>query len=650
MTFSGDVFSDEFDPEEIIKLDNHELIEDKFVKESLQTEDPDIFSNLSSLDELDPLAVEQASERLEVIRLVGLKIKGGWTKKNIEPELDTLIVNGFLKKRPSWRSVARWNSQYDKRQGLVSLVAKNKFKNKVKKRKLDIFISQAIDEKYLTRERPSISSAYRYYCDLIAISNNDAALDKIIAVSYNTFRAAINTIPPYEVAKKRFGKSYADKHFRKIGKFKKSNRVMQRVEIDHTPLDLILLDDNLEIPLGRPYLTILVDCYSRCIVGLHLGYREPSYDAVRKAILNSCLSKNNIKEKFTSIKKEWPCEGKIETLVVDNGAEFWSSSLERFCQVLGTNIEYNPVAKPWKKPFVERIFSTYKSRFIDEIPGKTFSNVQQLKDYKPQEDAVLPFSLFVELLYKWVVDIYNYSPSSREERIPILAWEMGCKEFPPVYYSDLEKDQFILESLPYVKRCLSKEGVKLDHIAYCSDELVEYRKNTPPPVGESRVELMVKRDPTDVSQVYVFLPELNKYISVPAVDPDDDYRGVSLFEHQTSIKFTRLYNRGKVDHLALAESRQYIEQRTQEFIYSASNSKSKKRPKNLGGINKIAKRNDISSSGDASVLFSSKRHLASEDLELVTSSQGNKKISEDTLLNSKILEDWDDWVDDLEPY
>ncbi|NYT75129.1 transposase [Halomonas sp. QX-2] len=650
MTLNGSNFSDEFDGIESAVLNDGDFKAGMLNDDKFSDEHPDAYSNLGSFDELDITALKEASAKLKVINMVDNRLIGGWTERNIDPILDDLMVNGLLQIRPSWRSVARWKSQYDSNKGLVSLVSRNKFKKGQRKRnkydKTDSRILQAIDEKFLTKERPSISSAYQYYLDLVEVNNKDVVQGKIQPVCYNTFRRLINEISPYKVAERRFGKRYADITFRKIGKFKKARYLMQRVEIDHTPLDLILLDDNLEIPLGRPYLTVLLDCYSRCIVGFHLGYREPSYDAVRKAILNTCLSKENVKNKFPSIKKDWPCEGKIETLVVDNGAEFWSSSLEVFCQAMGTNIEFNPVAKPWKKPLVERIFKTYKSKLIDQIPGKTFSNVQQLKDYNPQKDAVLPFSEFVHFLYKWVVDIYNYDSYGWESRIPMLAWESGWKNFPPIRYIGLEKEQFILESLPHVKRSLTREGVKLNHIVYVSDELVEYRKNTPPLCGESSVELMVKRDPADVSQVYVFLPNLKKYICVPAVDPDGEYKDVSLFEHQTHIKFNRLYNRSKIDRLALAEARQYIEKRTQNFINGVANSKSKNATKKFGGLNKLAKVKDISSSGASSIVTA-----ASGD-NVSTSESPHQKYSTDknNVLDDNILDSWDDWINELEPY
>lgn len=641
---STSIFSDEF--LEDISLEAKDTAQQvDFDKEKHDKNELDFLSSLTSIDEYDEHLVKEAYQRLEILKLVEKNLVGGWSERNITKVLSDALDQGLINSAPSSRSVNRWKEKFYKDKSVVSLIDGKKTKRKKRVSGFDPLAWEAVNKKYLTKERPSISAAYRYYVDLVEINNKNVVNGRLKPISHRWFNKLIKKLPPYEVACKRFGKKYADKNFRKIGKFRKTNRVMERVEIDHTPLDLILLDDTLEQPLGRPYLTMLVDSYSRCIVGLHLGYREPSYDAVRKAILNACLSKNHIKLKYPAIKRDWPCEGKIENLVVDNGAEFWSESLELFCQALGTNVEYNPVAKPWKKPLVERVFSTYKSGLIDQIPGKTFSNVQQLKDYNPKKDAILPFSLFVELLYVWVVDIYNYTPSSRETNIPILAWELGAKELPPVQYTGLEEQRFILESLPTTRRRLRNVGVVLDHITYCSDELVEFRKNTPPSTGEKYIELMIKRDPSDVSKIYVFLPDYQEYILVPAVDPEGELQGVSLFEHHTHTKFTRLFNRSRVDRLGLAESRQYIEERTQEYIEAAVNSKSKNSARNLGGISRLAKLNDVSSSGNSSVVREeAKARMASAQSKVSNENNTHKA------LDSEVLEDWDDWADDLEPY
>ncbi|HEY9804457.1 MAG TPA: helix-turn-helix domain-containing protein [Leptolyngbyaceae cyanobacterium] len=68
---------------------------------------------------------------------------------------------------------------------------------------------------------------------------------------------------------------------------KYTNQVWQ---IDHTKADLILVDEDGE-EIGRPQLTTVIDCYSRCIVGLRLGFAAPSSQVVALALRNAIMPK-----------------------------------------------------------------------------------------------------------------------------------------------------------------------------------------------------------------------------------------------------------------------------------------------------------------------------------------------------------------------
>lgn len=72
--------------------------------------------------------------------------------------------------------------------------------------------------------------------------------------------------------KSRDGAYRADMEFKAIGGHTRPSRIMERVEIDHTTLDLILLDDESLVSIGRPNLTLLIDVYSHCIVGFNLSF------------------------------------------------------------------------------------------------------------------------------------------------------------------------------------------------------------------------------------------------------------------------------------------------------------------------------------------------------------------------------------------
>jgi putative transposase len=64
-----------------------------------------------------------------------------------------------------------------------------------------------------------------------------------------------------------------------------SNHVWQ---IDHTKVDVLVVDRTGEI-IGRPWLTIVVDMHSRCIMGLHIGFDAPSADVVCLALRHAIL-------------------------------------------------------------------------------------------------------------------------------------------------------------------------------------------------------------------------------------------------------------------------------------------------------------------------------------------------------------------------
>src|SRR6202022_3704589 len=55
-----------------------------------------------------------------------------------------------------------------------------------------------------------------------------------------------------------------------------TSRSLQRVVMDHTPSDLIIVDDNSMLPLGRPTITTALDEYTRCPMGFYAGFEPPS--------------------------------------------------------------------------------------------------------------------------------------------------------------------------------------------------------------------------------------------------------------------------------------------------------------------------------------------------------------------------------------
>ncbi|HBO57039.1 MAG TPA: integrase [Opitutae bacterium] len=567
--------------------------------------------------------------RFTYIKWIKNRLIGGWTKKNLEPLIEAMPEVNRVDK-PNWRTLARWYSAYSNTQeSVLALVPKHHKKgNRLSRTETDHFFDKAL-ERYLVTEQPSASAAYRFYRDQVILENERNPSCNLIPLAFKTFKNRIDNLPKYEVMVARFGKRLADIEYNKVEGRKKPTRVLEMVEIDHTPLHLILLDDELSIPIGRPTLTLLIDIFSHCVIGFYFGFTEPGYDSVRSALLHAMKPKDWLKEQYPEVLNDWPCHGKIETLVVDNGAEFWSESLELACQEIGVNIQYNPVAKPWLKPFVERIFGTINTKLLDVIPGKTFSNILAKHDYDPKKDAVMRFSVFMGIFHQWIVDVYHKEPDSRFNYIPALDWERGYKLLPPapVDDEDIAKLEIVLGKT--IWRTIRKGGIQYKHLSWDCDELTEYRKRYSP---KANLKLMVKINPRDMSNIHVYLPELEHYIKVPCTDATGYVKGLTLQQHLVNLRLHRDFIGGNIDEVTLAKVRMSIDDRIRKEVEHVANTQRKS--KATGG-KALAKYQGVSS----------------DNLKSVSATSSSKSQPEEHLTEKKIDNDnWDDFIADLDGF
>lgn len=646
--FGLDLFEDEFATSH--GFEGHEALFTPFVNNAYAFKDSSFKPEDKDERPLDTYPKDlryEALRRLSYIQWFEKRISGGWTKKNLKPLLDKADFSSCLDGPiPSWRTLASWHSAYKNNGCAVESLVPQHYKKGKKIGKLaddECFFWRAMNEKYLRRERPSILSAYIYYCDLITLKNSGLVAGKLKAISQRSFYYRVSKLSPYEVDRARYGKQYADRKYKTIGAHARPTKVLERVEIDHTALDLMLLDDNIQVLLGRPYITALIDSFSKCLVGFYIGYKEPGYESVRKALLHAMLNKEHVKEKYPAVSCEWPCEGKIETLVVDNGAEFWSENLESACRSFVSNIQYNRVAHPWLKPLIERFFGQINQKLLVSIPGKTFSGIPELEGYNPEKDAVMRFSTFMDIFHKWVVDVYHQGPNSRGDHVPIIKWKQGVKELPPLVYRGDDERRVMMDLAPSIERVLGREGVRFAGLSYTCEILDEFRRSSSPLGKHKGTKVLVKIDPNDLSKVYVFLPGKKSCCIANAVDPDGYTLGLSLFQHQTNRRFQRKFNSYQVDHIALAEARIYIEDRiNKEFEFIKNQSKNKKK---ASGMKKIARYKNVGSDG----CFSVSNEIAEVDKDRQVE-VGRPKLEGEGEHDLSKFDDWDSHIAAWEPY
>ena len=185
---------------------------------------------------------------------------------------------GDEKPPKSWGSIHRWKKQYmESGRDIISLIGNTRKRGNRSNRFsefTEILIQQALDF-YLTTERPSIKNAYKRL-SYLEWENNKKTGSATPLPSYDAFRKRINNLDKYLVMSKRYGKRIADMRFKAYQKGVKVTRPLELAEIDHTPLDLMVVDVVSRFPLGRPTLTSLIDKYSRMVLGFYISFTPPS--------------------------------------------------------------------------------------------------------------------------------------------------------------------------------------------------------------------------------------------------------------------------------------------------------------------------------------------------------------------------------------
>ena len=118
------------------------------------------------------------------------------------------------------------------------------------------------------------------------------------------------------------------------------SRPLEVVQIDHTEIDIIVVDERTRSPMpNRPWLTLAIDVFSRVVTGFHVSMNAPSRVSVGLCLLNSVFDKTAwLKER--EIGQDWPVTGLPGAVHVDNAAEFKSRAFIMGCENEGVKIIY----------------------------------------------------------------------------------------------------------------------------------------------------------------------------------------------------------------------------------------------------------------------------------------------------------------------
>jgi len=395
-------------------------------------------------------------------------------------------------------------------------------------------IFSVINELYLSRQRFKIET-------VIKEIHRRCRMKEIKTPSANTVRARIRHLRPDTVLRAREGSS-AGHHLKPVtGSYPEVSAPLESVQFDHTPVDVIIVDSVLRQPIGRPWITIGIDVYSRCITGFCLTLEPPSAVSVGLCLAHSVIDKQAWLERM-GLETQWPVYGKPGHVYVDNAKEFHSEALRRGCEVHGIRISHRPVRAPHFGGIVERIIGTCM-QMVHNLPGTTFSNVAERGSYDSDRKAALT----LEELKLWfalaITGPYHGSVHLGINEPPISRWERGIREKgdpKPV----VDPKAFLVDFLPVIRRRIQRHGFMVDHIAYFSNALTPWIA-----ARDKGRKFLIRRDPRDLSRIWVLLPNENSYLEVAYRTLSNP--AITLWEHRQAVARLRKAGRSKVDERAV---------------------------------------------------------------------------------------------------
>jgi len=431
-------------------------------------------------------------------------------------------------------------------------------------------VREAIDAEFLSMER----GTYQDTLDLaivkireennLRLENNQLPLPKLEYV-----RQMARQIPAFDREAARYGRQAAERKFRAVLGKTIADAALARVEIDHTRLDIFVVDDETFLPLGRPWLTVCIDARTRVILGFHLGFDPPSYSTVARALKHAIMPKLDLSATYPAVKGTWDAYGVMDGIVVDNGPEFHSESLEAACYSLGIDVQYCPRKQPWYKGIVERALGTMNRGVAHGIPGTTFSNILEKADYDAASRATVALRTLREVIHVWVVDYYHQRPHKGLGDTPAHAWKLetsGMDIRLPVKPQELDA---VLGNI--ATRRLTHRGIEINSLFYNSADA----KHISLKLGMD-LSVTIRYDEENLGHIYLLDPDTNEYVLIPALD-QTYAAGLTLYQHKVCRRFAKRELDGRTDVVALAEAKHTIQKLVDED-FSRKGKKTRVRP------------------------------------------------------------------------
>lgn len=469
------------------------------------------------------------AEQVEVNRknkYVRTLLLNGVTKVTEKSSFDLIrsVADELDDKAPHWQTVRGWYKSYkDAGNRIKGLFPNHRSKGnrtqKIQNEVLDIINKQS--KRYFQLSQPRMSTIVKNVQDKVRELNIKNPHLELKVPSYNTIKLRVLKKPYSSIKKARAGSRAVEAEQASALNEFESSRVLQRVEIDHTQLDIHVVHDEYKTLQGRPYITILIDHYSSMVLGFQISFECPSFASLSMACANAFLKKEEFLKHY-QVNADWPAHGIPEVIVADNGKEFWSDNFSSVVEEVGSLLQYSPVRKANYKGRVERFFGIVNTMLLDDLPGVVRKSGKSGDGYDARNNAKITLKEFKQYFIYWLVNVYHHEPLTRNQMTPYELWNDSEKNLPIPEENEYELLPILMGS---DTRILNGRSIHKFNLVYESEMVLDLFRRY------GKKEVTIKYNPFDLGFILV-LDSLNQtYLKAYATN-FTYASGLSLYEHK----------------------------------------------------------------------------------------------------------------------
>lgn len=404
----------------------------------------------SGVSELAKLPLEAREVALARFRLLAPHLEEERTLRSVADEAGL-----------PFRTAQRWVERY-RRFGLAALARKGRTDDGAR-RVVSQRVIEAIEGLALERPPLPVASIYRQVKLFTASIGEPAPSYPVVYRIVRKLPSSLLTLAHHGA--KAYSESYDLIHRREAPK---PNAIWQ---VDHAQLNILLLrEDGMR---ARPWLTIVIDDYSRAVAGYFLGFDPPSSLRTSLALRQGIWRKGD---------PHWQICGIPEVLYTDNGTDFTSRHIEQVAADLKMRLIFSTPGKPQGRGRIERFFRTVNEMFLCDLAGY---------GKRSRREPQLTLSQLDEKFRVFLLETYHRRQTSEGKSSPKERWEQGG--FLPRMPESLEQLDLLLIAEIRTRKVRS-DGIHFQSLRYLSLTLAAY-------VGE---EVTIRFDPRDMGEIRVF--------------------------------------------------------------------------------------------------------------------------------------------------